>query len=30
MTVYWRCEGIWQMIIGDRSWGEMKRKGVSE
>lgn len=30
LTVYWRCEGIWQMIIGDRSWGEMKRKGVSE
>jgi cellulose synthase/poly-beta-1,6-N-acetylglucosamine synthase-like glycosyltransferase len=30
MTVLWRCEGIWQMIIGDRSWGEMKRKGVSE
>ncbi|MEY2195517.1 glycosyltransferase [Neobacillus sp. BF23-41] len=30
MTVLWRCEGICQMIIGDRSWGEMKRKGVSE
>lgn len=30
LTVLWRCEGIWQMIIGDRSWGEMKRKGVSE
>jgi cellulose synthase/poly-beta-1,6-N-acetylglucosamine synthase-like glycosyltransferase len=30
MTVLWRCEGVWQMIIGDRSWGEMKRKGVSE
>jgi len=30
LTVFWRCEGIWQMIIGDRSWGEMKRKGVSE
>jgi cellulose synthase/poly-beta-1,6-N-acetylglucosamine synthase-like glycosyltransferase len=30
MTVFWRCEGIWQMLIGDRSWGEMKRKGVSE
>ncbi|WML27945.1 glycosyltransferase [Neobacillus sp. OS1-33] len=30
LTVFWRCEGIWQMIMGDRSWGEMKRKGVSE
>ncbi|MDQ1147276.1 cellulose synthase/poly-beta-1,6-N-acetylglucosamine synthase-like glycosyltransferase [Bacillus sp. SORGH_AS 510] len=30
LTVLWRCEGIWQMIIGDKSWGEMKRKGVSE
>jgi len=30
MTVFWRCEGIWQMLIGDQSWGEMKRKGVSE
>jgi cellulose synthase/poly-beta-1,6-N-acetylglucosamine synthase-like glycosyltransferase len=29
LTVLWRCEGIWQMIIGDDSWGEMKRKGVS-
>ncbi|MGJ7919820.1 glycosyltransferase family 2 protein [Neobacillus sp. LXY-4] len=30
LTVFWRVEGIWQMIIGDRSWGEMKRKGVSQ
>ena len=30
MTVFWRCEGIWQIIKGDTSWGEMKRKGVSE
>lgn len=30
MTVLWRCEGIWQMIKGDKSWGEMKRKGVSQ
>ncbi|WHY68228.1 glycosyltransferase [Neobacillus sp. SuZ13] len=30
MTVFWRCEGIWQMLIGEQSWGEMKRKGVSE
>ncbi|WHZ04368.1 glycosyltransferase [Neobacillus sp. YX16] len=30
MTVFWRCEGIWQMLIGDTSWGEMKRKGVSK
>ncbi|SFA81066.1 MULTISPECIES: glycosyltransferase [unclassified Bacillus (in: firmicutes)] len=29
LTVFWRCEGIWQMIKGDHSWGEMKRKGVS-
>ncbi|MDZ5473977.1 glycosyltransferase [Bacillus sp. 31A1R] len=30
LTVLWRCEGIWQMIIGDKSWGEMQRKGVSK
>lgn len=30
LTVFWRCEGIWQLIKGDKSWGEMKRKGVSE
>nr|WP_260508228.1 glycosyltransferase [Cytobacillus firmus] len=29
LTVFWRCEGIWQLIKGDTSWGEMKRKGVS-
>lgn len=30
LTVFWRCEGIWQMLKGEKSWGEMKRKGVSE
>ncbi len=30
LTVLWRVEGIWQMLTGDRSWGEMKRKGVSQ
>lgn len=30
LTVFWRCEGIWQMIKGDKSWGEMQRKGVSK
>lgn len=30
MTVFWRCEGVWQMLKGDTSWGEMKRKGVSK
>lgn len=30
LTVFWRCEGIWQMLKGDKSWGEMQRKGVSE
>ncbi|WP_102261671.1 glycosyltransferase family 2 protein [Mesobacillus jeotgali] len=29
LTVFWRCQGIWQMIRGERGWGEMKRKGVS-
>lgn len=29
LTVLWRVEGIWQMIIGEQGWGEMKRKGVS-
>jgi cellulose synthase/poly-beta-1,6-N-acetylglucosamine synthase-like glycosyltransferase len=30
LTVLWRCEGIWQIIIGETGWGEMKRKGVSQ
>ncbi len=30
LTVLWRCEGILQMIKGEKSWGEMKRKGVSQ
>ncbi|CEG29751.1 glycosyl transferase domain-containing protein [Bacillus sp. B-jedd] len=30
LTVLWRCEGIWKLIKGDTSWGEMKRKGVSQ
>jgi cellulose synthase/poly-beta-1,6-N-acetylglucosamine synthase-like glycosyltransferase len=30
LTVFWRVEGIWQMLRGETSWGEMKRKGVSE
>lgn len=30
LTIYWRCEGIWQKIKGETGWGEMKRKGVSK
>jgi cellulose synthase/poly-beta-1,6-N-acetylglucosamine synthase-like glycosyltransferase len=30
LTVLWRCEGIWQSIKGETSWGDMKRKGVSK
>ncbi|RFU65866.1 glycosyltransferase family 2 protein [Peribacillus glennii] len=30
LTVIWRMEGIWNIIRGNSSWGEMKRKGVSE
>ncbi|HWJ79863.1 MAG TPA: glycosyltransferase [Niallia sp.] len=30
LTVLWRCEGIWQLIRGEKSWGDMSRKGVSE
>lgn len=30
LTVFWRCEGIWQTIKGETGWGEMKRKGVSK
>ncbi|MDF2723017.1 MAG: glycosyltransferase like 2 family protein [Paenibacillus sp.] len=29
LTVLWRCEGMVQVIRGKKSWGEMKRKGVS-
>ncbi|MEH7107666.1 glycosyltransferase family 2 protein [Bacillus sp. JJ1764] len=30
MTVLWRCEGVWQILRGETSWGDMKRKGVSK
>jgi cellulose synthase/poly-beta-1,6-N-acetylglucosamine synthase-like glycosyltransferase len=30
ITVLWRVFGVWQIIRGDTSWGEMKRKGVSQ
>lgn len=30
LTVFWRCEGIWQLIKGETGWGEMRRKGVSK
>ncbi|WNF23934.1 glycosyltransferase [Mesobacillus jeotgali] len=30
LTVFWRCQGVWQMIRGESGWGEMKRKGVSQ
>ncbi|WP_409288666.1 glycosyltransferase family 2 protein [Peribacillus sp. SCS-37] len=30
LTVLWRFEGIIQIIKGDVSWGDMKRKGVSK
>ena len=29
LTVIWRCQGLVQAIRGKKSWGEMKRKGVS-
>ncbi|WP_213524905.1 glycosyltransferase [Paenibacillus sp. J31TS4] len=29
LTVWWRVEGLWQLIRGKRGWGDMKRKGVS-
>lgn len=30
MTVLWRVEGMFQLIRGNRGWGEMSRKGVSK
>ena len=30
LTVFWRCQGIWQVVRGEKGWGEMKRKGVSQ
>ncbi|MFC4320379.1 glycosyltransferase family 2 protein [Litchfieldia salsa] len=29
LTVLWRCEGIFHLIIRKKGWGEMIRKGVS-
>ncbi|MCA1029823.1 glycosyltransferase [Bacillus timonensis] len=29
LTVLWRCEGIYHLLIRKRGWGEMVRKGVS-
>ncbi|WP_097073514.1 glycosyltransferase family 2 protein [Ureibacillus xyleni] len=30
LTVFWRLEGIWNVMRGKHQWGEMKRKGISE
>ncbi|MGG4167411.1 glycosyltransferase [Rossellomorea vietnamensis] len=30
LTVFWRCEGILDVIRKKRGWGEMARKGVSK
>ena len=30
LTVFWRVEGIIQLVRGNASWGEMSRKGVSK
>jgi hypothetical protein len=29
LTVLWRVEGMVEMVIGKKGWGEMVRKGVS-
>lgn len=29
LTVIWRVEGMIEMLIGKKGWGEMVRKGVS-
>lgn len=29
LTVFWRCEGLIQQVMGKRTWGDMKRKGIS-
>ncbi|MFE1245343.1 glycosyltransferase family 2 protein [Fictibacillus sp. NPDC058756] len=29
LTVVWRCQGLIQAINGNKTWGEMKRKGIS-
>jgi cellulose synthase/poly-beta-1,6-N-acetylglucosamine synthase-like glycosyltransferase len=29
LTVLWRVEGMFEMVIGKKGWGEMVRKGVS-
>ncbi|WP_407936280.1 glycosyltransferase family 2 protein [Litchfieldia alkalitelluris] len=29
LTVLWRCEGIFHLVIRKKGWGEMTRKGVS-
>lgn len=30
LTVIWRLNGFIQLLTGNRGWGEMKRKGISE
>ncbi|PXW80907.1 cellulose synthase/poly-beta-1,6-N-acetylglucosamine synthase-like glycosyltransferase [Pseudogracilibacillus auburnensis] len=30
LTVIWRMEGMFELIFGNREWGEMDRKGVSK
>ena len=30
LTVLWRVEGMYEMLVGKKGWGEMVRKGVSK
>ncbi|PLS18134.1 glycosyl transferase [Bacillus sp. M6-12] len=30
LTIIWRMEGVFNVLRGNHSWGEMKRKGVSK
>jgi hypothetical protein len=28
LTLWWRVRGVWKFLAGEKSWGEMKRKGL--
>jgi len=29
LTVYWRLQGVWDLLRGNHSWGSMERKGLT-
>jgi cellulose synthase/poly-beta-1,6-N-acetylglucosamine synthase-like glycosyltransferase len=29
INLYWRIRGVWKFVVGEKSWGDMQRRGLS-